>query len=147
MCEGRGAPPGTVDRVRKSGGNPGECEPSDRTARGRRREWADDGGNRGTFLCEIRRKKRQRRGGGVGRSQVDGGDRPVLGGARRRRVQGGADASVVGGGIFGVGAIRHGFRDKKFLRVIENTIILLFISIVILILAAVIEVYITPIFF
>lgn len=55
--------------------------------------------------------------------------------------------TALAGGIFGVGAIRHGFRDKKFLRVIENTIILLFIAIIILILAALVEVYLTPIFF
>ncbi len=55
--------------------------------------------------------------------------------------------TALAGGMFGVGAIRHGFKDKKFLRVVENTIILLFISILILILATIMEVYITPIFF
>ena len=55
--------------------------------------------------------------------------------------------TALAGGIFGVGIIRHGIRDKKFLRVIENTIILLFISIIILIGAALLEVYITPLLF
>src|SRR3989304_1902849 len=50
-------------------------------------------------------------------------------------------------GIFGVGVIRNGIRDKRFLHVIENTAILLFIALVILIFAAVIEVYLTPALF
>ncbi len=55
--------------------------------------------------------------------------------------------TALAGGIFGVGAIRHGFRDKKFLRVIENTAILIFIALIILIFAAIIEVYFTPLLF
>ncbi len=55
--------------------------------------------------------------------------------------------TALAGGIFGVGAIRHGFKDSKFMRVVENVIILLFIAILVLILAAVIEVYITPFLF
>ncbi len=55
--------------------------------------------------------------------------------------------TALAGGIFGVGAIRNGIRNKKFLRVVENTAVLLFIAIVILIIAAAIEVYFTPIFF
>ena len=55
--------------------------------------------------------------------------------------------TALAGGIFGVGAIRHGFKDKKFLRVLENTAILLFIALVILAFAALIEVYFTPLLF
>lgn len=55
--------------------------------------------------------------------------------------------TALAGGIFGIGALRNGMRDRKFLRVIENVVILLFIAILILILAAVIEVYLTPIIF
>ena len=55
--------------------------------------------------------------------------------------------TALAGGIFGVGAIRNGIRSQKFFRVVENTIILLFIAIIILIIAAVIEVYFTPILF
>ena len=55
--------------------------------------------------------------------------------------------TALAGGIFGVGVIRNGIKNAKFLRVLENTIILLFISIITLILAAVIEVYFTPLFF
>ncbi len=55
--------------------------------------------------------------------------------------------TALAGGIFGIGVIRHGFRDKKFLRIVENVVMLLFIAIVILIIAAVMEVYLTPLFF
>ena len=46
-----------------------------------------------------------------------------------------------------MGLIRHGIKDERFLKVFENVIILIFIALVILIVAALIEVYITPIFF
>jgi uncharacterized membrane protein SpoIIM required for sporulation len=55
--------------------------------------------------------------------------------------------TALAGGIFGVGAIRNGVRNRTFLRVVENTFILLFIAILILIVAAIIEVYFTPILF
>jgi len=55
--------------------------------------------------------------------------------------------TALAGGIFGVGIIRHGWRDRRTLRVIENTVILLFIAILILILAGIIEVYLTPLLF
>ncbi len=55
--------------------------------------------------------------------------------------------TALAGGIFGIGIIRNGVKSKKFLRVIENVVILLFIAIIILIIAALIEVYLTPILF
>ena len=55
--------------------------------------------------------------------------------------------TALAGGIFGVGILRHGWKDKRTLRVIENAIILLFIAIVVLILAGIIEVYLTPLLF
>jgi len=55
--------------------------------------------------------------------------------------------TALAGGIFGVGAIRHGFRDKRFVRIIENTAILIFIALIILVFAALIEVYFTPLLF
>jgi len=55
--------------------------------------------------------------------------------------------TALAGGIFGTSILRHGPRDKRFLRVIENVIILLFIAIIILIIAAIIEVYFTPLLF
>jgi len=55
--------------------------------------------------------------------------------------------TALAGGIFGVGLIRHGIRDEKFLKVVENVIILIFIALIILIIAALLEVYITPVIF
>jgi uncharacterized membrane protein SpoIIM required for sporulation len=55
--------------------------------------------------------------------------------------------TALAGGIFGVGVIKNGVRNYKFLRVIENTVLLLFIAIVVLIVAAALEVYFTPILF
>lgn len=55
--------------------------------------------------------------------------------------------TALAGGIFGIGVIRNGVKDPKFLRIVENVVVLLFIAIIILIAAAVVEVYFTPIFF
>jgi len=55
--------------------------------------------------------------------------------------------TALAGGIFGVGVIRNGIRDKRILRILENSVILLFIAIIILIIAAAIEVYFTPMLF
>lgn len=55
--------------------------------------------------------------------------------------------TALAGGILGVGILRNGFQGKKFARVLENVIILLFVAILILILAAFVEVYVTPIIF
>ena len=55
--------------------------------------------------------------------------------------------AALAGGIFGIGVIRNGIRSKKFIHVLENVVILLFIAIVVLVIAAAIEVYFTPLFF
>jgi len=55
--------------------------------------------------------------------------------------------TALAGGIFGVGVLKNGFRDKRFMRTLENVMILLFIAIIILVIAAVIEVYFTPVIF
>lgn len=55
--------------------------------------------------------------------------------------------AALAGGILGIGIIRHGIRDKLFLRVLENVILLIFIAIIILLIAAGLEVYLTPLFF
>ncbi len=55
--------------------------------------------------------------------------------------------TALAGGIFGVGLIRHGMKDEKFLKVVENVIILIFIALIILIIAAFLEVYVTPMIF
>ncbi len=55
--------------------------------------------------------------------------------------------TALAGGIFGVGILRNGVRGKRFIHVLENTVILLFIALIILLIAAIIEVYFTPIIF
>jgi len=55
--------------------------------------------------------------------------------------------TALAGGIFGVDILRNGFRDRKFAKVIENSVILLGIAILILVVAAFIEVYLTPLLF
>ncbi|MFH1365774.1 MAG: stage II sporulation protein M [archaeon] len=55
--------------------------------------------------------------------------------------------TALAGGIFGVGILRNGIKDHKFLRVLENTFLLLFTAIFIILIAGVIEVYFTPLFF
>lgn len=55
--------------------------------------------------------------------------------------------TALAGGIFGVGVIRNGIKSKRFLHVVENVVILLFIAIIIILIAAFIEVYFTPILF
>lgn len=52
--------------------------------------------------------------------------------------------TALAGGIFGVGILRNGFVNRRFVRVLQNTILLLFVAILVLILAALLEVYITP---
>jgi uncharacterized membrane protein SpoIIM required for sporulation len=55
--------------------------------------------------------------------------------------------TALAGGIFGVGVLRHGFNGKKIYRIIGNVIILLFIALLILIISAFVEVYLTPFLF
>nr|QBM01230.1 hypothetical protein [uncultured archaeon] len=55
--------------------------------------------------------------------------------------------TALAGGIFGVGILRNGLGNKKFIRTIENVVILLLTAIAILIIAALIEVYFTPLLF
>ncbi len=55
--------------------------------------------------------------------------------------------TALAGGIFGVGILRNGIHGKRFIHVLENTVILLFIALIILLFAAVIEVYFTPLLF
>ena len=55
--------------------------------------------------------------------------------------------TALAGGIFGVNILRNGLKSPKLFRVVENVAILLFIAMIILIIAAIIEVYITPIIF
>jgi len=55
--------------------------------------------------------------------------------------------TALAGGMFGFEVIKHGIRDKRFIKVLENVALLLFLAIIILIVAAVIEVYLTPLLF
>ncbi len=55
--------------------------------------------------------------------------------------------TALAGGILGIGILRHGIRDKRFYHVLENVIILLFLSVIVLIIAGLMEVYLTPVFF
>jgi uncharacterized membrane protein SpoIIM required for sporulation len=55
--------------------------------------------------------------------------------------------TALAGGILGVGIVRHGLRDKRFIKVLLNVLALMGIGIVVLLIAAVIEVYFTPLLF
>ncbi len=55
--------------------------------------------------------------------------------------------TALAGGIFGVGVIRNGVGNKKFVKILINVVILLFIAIVVLLIAAAIEVFFTPLLF
>jgi uncharacterized membrane protein SpoIIM required for sporulation len=52
--------------------------------------------------------------------------------------------TALAGGMFGVDVLRNHINERKSLRVLEHVIVLLFLSILILIFAAIIEVYFTP---
>ena len=55
--------------------------------------------------------------------------------------------TALAGGIFGVGIIGTGFGNYKFLHVLETVVILLFMAIILIVGAGVVEVYLTPILF
>ncbi|NCN86371.1 stage II sporulation protein M [archaeon] len=55
--------------------------------------------------------------------------------------------AALAGGILGTGFMRHGFKNKRFYHVLENVILLLFFSILILVVAGIMEVYFTPLFY
>ncbi|HTY43918.1 MAG TPA: stage II sporulation protein M [Patescibacteria group bacterium] len=55
--------------------------------------------------------------------------------------------AALAGGMLGAGFIRHGIKDRRFLKVIQNVIILLFIAVGLLVVASLMEVYLTPILF
>lgn len=55
--------------------------------------------------------------------------------------------TALAGGIFGFGVLRNKLNSKRFMRVVENSFILLFLAILCLAVAAFIEVYITPVIF
>jgi len=55
--------------------------------------------------------------------------------------------TALAGGMFGVGVARHGVGDKKFMKVMMHVGILLLIAVATLIIAALMEVYFTPLLF
>lgn len=55
--------------------------------------------------------------------------------------------TAMAGGVFGVGILRRKITNVRLLKVIQNSILLLFIALILLIIAAFVEVYITPIIF
>lgn len=55
--------------------------------------------------------------------------------------------TALAGGILGIGLVRHGIKDKRFYHVLENVILLLFISVVVLVISAIVEVYFTPLLY
>jgi len=55
--------------------------------------------------------------------------------------------AALAGGIFGVGIARHGIKDHRFLKVAQHVIMLILIAIVFLVVAGLMEVYLTPVLF
>jgi len=55
--------------------------------------------------------------------------------------------AALAGGIVGTGIIRNDLNSKRFLHVIENAVIILFVAILVLVVAGIMEVYLTPLFF
>jgi uncharacterized membrane protein SpoIIM required for sporulation len=55
--------------------------------------------------------------------------------------------TALAGGILGVGVVRHGIGNKKFTKVLLNVLVLMGIGVIVLLIAAVIEVYFTPLLF
>jgi len=55
--------------------------------------------------------------------------------------------AALAGGIFGVGIARHGIKDKMFIKVAQHAALLILIAIVLLVIAGLMEVYVTPLLF
>lgn len=55
--------------------------------------------------------------------------------------------AALAGGILGTGFMRNGIKDKRFYHVLENVIILLFLAVVVLVVSAFLEVYLTPVIY
>ncbi len=55
--------------------------------------------------------------------------------------------AALAGGIFGVGVARHGIKDRRFFKVAQHVIVLILIAILFLVIAGLMEVYLTPILF
>lgn len=55
--------------------------------------------------------------------------------------------AALAGGIIGTAVIRHHFEEKRFKKILLDALILIFVAIVLLLIGAFIEVFITPLFF
>lgn len=55
--------------------------------------------------------------------------------------------AALAGGIFGVGILRHGIKDQRFYKVLQHSILLLFIAILLIFIGGILEVYFTPVLF
>ncbi len=55
--------------------------------------------------------------------------------------------AALGAGIISIAVVRHNFGSKSFMKVVSDSSYLILLSVVILFLAALIEVYVTPLFF
>lgn len=55
--------------------------------------------------------------------------------------------AALAGGIFGIGMVRHGIKDPRFLKVAQHSALLIGIAILCLIIAGLMEVYLTPLLF
>lgn len=55
--------------------------------------------------------------------------------------------AALGAGIISIAVVRHDFREGKFIHILFDSLDLIVISVLVLVLAALIEVYVTPLFF
>jgi uncharacterized membrane protein SpoIIM required for sporulation len=55
--------------------------------------------------------------------------------------------AALAGGIFGVGVARHGIKNRMFAKVAQHVALLILISIALLVIAGLMEVYLTPLLF
>lgn len=55
--------------------------------------------------------------------------------------------AALAGGILGIGIVRHGIKDKTFIKIVQHTVILLLFAILLLVIAGLMEVYLTPFLF
>jgi len=55
--------------------------------------------------------------------------------------------AALAGGIFGIGLVRNGINNRKFMKVLMNVLFLILIAMIILLIAGIMEVYLTPILF
>ncbi len=55
--------------------------------------------------------------------------------------------AALAGGMLGIGIARHGVKDRMFFKVAQHTAFLILIAVLFLVIAGLMEVYITPLLF